>query len=156
MNWDAIGAIAELLGAIGVIASLIYLATQSRQNTETVRSAAVESAADRFAENNRVAALNLDLAELLESGHSDYEALSIVQKRRYRSFQIAVLRDHETIFLHHRNGLITDSHWEGFANSLRYQARRPGVQHVWQQTRLIFSPEFREFIDGVVEGELDA
>jgi hypothetical protein len=28
MNWDAIGAIAELLGAIGVIASLIYLARQ--------------------------------------------------------------------------------------------------------------------------------
>ncbi len=30
MNWDAIGAIAELLGAVGVIASLIYLATQIR------------------------------------------------------------------------------------------------------------------------------
>jgi hypothetical protein len=28
MNWDAIGAIAELLGAIGVIASFVYLATQ--------------------------------------------------------------------------------------------------------------------------------
>ena len=28
MNWDAIGAIAELLGAVGVIASLVYLATQ--------------------------------------------------------------------------------------------------------------------------------
>ena len=32
MNWDAIGAIAELAGAIGVIASLIYLARQIRQN----------------------------------------------------------------------------------------------------------------------------
>ena len=30
MNWDAIGAIAELLGAIGVIASLLYLARQMR------------------------------------------------------------------------------------------------------------------------------
>ena len=34
MNWDAIGAVAELLGAIGVIASLAYLATQIRQNRE--------------------------------------------------------------------------------------------------------------------------
>ncbi len=33
MNWDAIGAIAELLGAIGVIASLVYLARQMSQNT---------------------------------------------------------------------------------------------------------------------------
>ncbi len=38
MNWDAIGAIAELLGAIGVIGSLVYLATQIRQNTTTVRA----------------------------------------------------------------------------------------------------------------------
>jgi len=46
MNWEAIGAIAELLGAIGVIVSLIYLATQIRhsreqmeQNTRAMRAA---------------------------------------------------------------------------------------------------------------------
>ena len=38
MNWDAFGALAELLGAIGVVASLIYLATQVRQNSRHVRS----------------------------------------------------------------------------------------------------------------------
>ena len=40
MNWDAIGAIAERLGAIGVVVSLLYLATQIRQNTKSVRAAA--------------------------------------------------------------------------------------------------------------------
>ncbi len=34
MNWDAIGAIAELLGAIGVIGSLVYLATQLKASTQ--------------------------------------------------------------------------------------------------------------------------
>ena len=45
MNWDAIGAIAETLGAVGVIASLVYLAEQIRhsraqmsQNTKAVRA----------------------------------------------------------------------------------------------------------------------
>ena len=46
MNWDAIGAIAETLGAVGVIASLVYLATQIRQNTSTVRSSAASSLAE--------------------------------------------------------------------------------------------------------------
>ena len=36
MNWDAIGAIAELLGAIGVIASLVYLGSQIRQSREQI------------------------------------------------------------------------------------------------------------------------
>ena len=33
MNWDAIGASAEMLAAIGVIISLVYLAVQMRLNT---------------------------------------------------------------------------------------------------------------------------
>ena len=37
MNWDAIGAIAELLGAIGVIASLVYLARTIRQSREHIQ-----------------------------------------------------------------------------------------------------------------------
>ena len=37
MNWDAIGAIAEMLEAVGVIASLVYLATHIRQSREQVR-----------------------------------------------------------------------------------------------------------------------
>ena len=35
MNWDVIGAIAELLGAIGVLLTLLYLAAQIRQNTRS-------------------------------------------------------------------------------------------------------------------------
>jgi len=35
MDWEAIGAIAELLGALGVILSLLYLAAQIRTNTES-------------------------------------------------------------------------------------------------------------------------
>lgn len=33
MNWDAVGALAELIGAVAVIATLIYLSIQIRQNT---------------------------------------------------------------------------------------------------------------------------
>ena len=37
MNWDAVGAIAELLAAIGALAALIYLPLQLRHNTEARR-----------------------------------------------------------------------------------------------------------------------
>jgi hypothetical protein len=33
MNWEAIGAIGEVLGALAVIVTLVYLAVQIRQNT---------------------------------------------------------------------------------------------------------------------------
>ena len=34
MNWDAVGAIAEVIGAIAIFVSLVYLAVQIRQSTQ--------------------------------------------------------------------------------------------------------------------------
>ena len=38
MNWDAIGAIGEIVGALAVLATLIYLAIQVRQNSVLQRA----------------------------------------------------------------------------------------------------------------------
>ena len=43
VNWEAIGALAELAGALGVIASLIYLSVQIRSNTKQLKFAAMQS-----------------------------------------------------------------------------------------------------------------
>lgn len=40
LNWEALGSMAELLGAIGVIATLIYLSAQIRQNSNQLRGVA--------------------------------------------------------------------------------------------------------------------
>ena len=48
MNWDAIGAIAETLGAIGVITSLVYLAVQIRQNSKHIESSIYQTTNDVF------------------------------------------------------------------------------------------------------------
>ena len=43
MNWDAAGAIGEIIGAIAVFLTLAYLAIQIRQNTNAVRTTALDS-----------------------------------------------------------------------------------------------------------------
>ena len=40
MDWQAIQAVAELVAAVGVILSLVYLSRQVRQNTHSIRTAA--------------------------------------------------------------------------------------------------------------------
>jgi hypothetical protein len=42
MNWEALGASAELLGAIGVIVTLLYLAAQIRQSLKDTRAEALQ------------------------------------------------------------------------------------------------------------------
>jgi hypothetical protein len=43
MNWDAIGAIGDLVSGLGVIVTLGYLAAQIRQNTRSVQGSATQA-----------------------------------------------------------------------------------------------------------------
>jgi hypothetical protein len=61
MNWEAIGASAELLAAVGVIISLLYLAAQIRQNTASVRASTFQAFTNESAETARLGLLNQDL-----------------------------------------------------------------------------------------------
>ncbi|MDA1372383.1 MAG: hypothetical protein O2971_16680 [Proteobacteria bacterium] len=56
MNWEAIGAIGEILGAFAVVATLVYLATQIRYAKEAA------SDANRIARATGVREFNLAMA----------------------------------------------------------------------------------------------
>ena len=43
MDWNAIGAIGEVCGAVAVVITLIYLSRQLRENTKSIRLQSVES-----------------------------------------------------------------------------------------------------------------
>jgi len=46
MNWEAVGAVGEILGAIAVLITLGYLAVQIRQNTRAMKTSALSSLHD--------------------------------------------------------------------------------------------------------------
>ena len=48
MNWDAIGAIGETVGAFAVVATLIYLAIQTKQTREAVQAGGTLSTMEIF------------------------------------------------------------------------------------------------------------
>ena len=96
MNWDAIGAVAELLGAIGVILSLLYLAAQIRQNSRATR---VET--ERYlneAWNTVQADLGNDerTAEIVNRGFENYQALAGAEKGVFHSRVSRVLNHQYT------------------------------------------------------------
>jgi hypothetical protein len=62
MNWDTITGGAEVLGALAVLITLVYLSRQIRQNTEEIRSANYHGVTDSFNEINLAVAGDADLA----------------------------------------------------------------------------------------------
>ena len=66
MSLETINAVAQLIAAIGVIASLFYLAAQIRQNTRSMRAMVVDSLSHSIADLIRPAA---EVPELMRAVH---------------------------------------------------------------------------------------
>jgi hypothetical protein len=81
MNWDAIIAVAEILGVIAVIASLIYLAAQVRQSTAVARAAMVHATSELWASYGQMLASDGELADIYLRGVNG-EQLSPVETLR--------------------------------------------------------------------------
>ncbi len=83
MNWDAIGAIGEILGAIAVLGTLIYVAAQIRQNTASVTTATYESLVSGVTDINLVVVGNPEVASILARGAVDPHSLDADEALRY-------------------------------------------------------------------------
>ena len=73
MNWEAIGAVGEVVGAAGVIASLVYLAVQIRQNTRSVRRTSARQSSEKNALALRALA---DYSDLFSGNHMGLDRIA--------------------------------------------------------------------------------
>src|SRR5262245_2422184 len=71
MNWDAIGAIGQVLGSVAVFITLGYLALQMRQNTQALHSNASDQAMGQASAFRRTIMANPDLARILVEASSN-------------------------------------------------------------------------------------
>lgn len=75
--------VAEVISAVAVVASLIYLAIQVRENTMLSAQEAVSSAIAEFNEFDRLIAVNADLASIIMRGEQGSSSLSAKEQRRF-------------------------------------------------------------------------
>lgn len=146
MSWDAIGAIAELLGAIGVIISLGYLAHQIRHNTRSVRAASYQSWFASYDSFSNLLIGSAELEALLQRAASDPQALTPDERRRFLGLLRRGFRQFESLYYQHREGMIDRDLFEGWLSIYARSAQGPMFKEFWDADQSIFSPAFREFV----------
>ena len=152
MNWEAIGSIAEALGAVGVVVSLIYLATQIRQNTAAIRAGTAQQVTNRAGEIAQSIAMNPSTTELRYRGLRDPDSLSEEETRQFGGLMLAVFRAYENAAYQFRGGFLDPGEWSGLHNNLSSTVEQPGFAAWWTRTgRRGFSPEFQSLVDEIVQ-----
>ena len=97
MDWGAIGAIGEILGAIAVVATLLYLAKQTRVNTRAVISTSRSASTIAISEIDRSIAQDPELAKLvyksMQAENSDWDELEWFQFTNFARSLVYVYED---------------------------------------------------------------
>src|ERR1051326_250171 len=83
MNWEAINAIAQAIGAFGVVASLWYLGVQVHRSTRVAKIAAQDSAASALRDVTKPYMENAELARIWQVGLENLSALSPEDQSRF-------------------------------------------------------------------------
>ena len=99
MNWEAYGATAEMLGALAVIISLLYLASQVRQNTATSRFSRYDSFVHTIIDVRTSIADNETLSRVWEIGMRAPSELNEVESVQLRLLFYNAIQTMESLHL---------------------------------------------------------
>src|SRR5437899_7368152 len=149
INCDAISAIAQLVGSIAVVFSVLYLALQVHQSTRVAKLATQDAAAAALRDVTKPLMQNAELKRIWRIGLEDLGALSVEERARFFHAAYQFLKAFETIHFHYVYGLMDKQLFEGWHGLLRHYIAAPGMAHYWNLRPEVFSERFRKFVNSL-------
>jgi hypothetical protein len=150
MNWEAIGAVGEVVGAAGVIISLLYLAVQIRGDARAKRAATTHDLSVATADALLAIANNPGLAEVYFRGIHDHASLDGAELPRFSALLGFMCRGWEDEFFQWREGHFDSRLWRGFDAAIDDFFAFPGVQTWWRTRSHWYSEPFQSLVEGKI------
>lgn len=148
MNWEAVTAIAESIGVIGVIVSLVYLAIQVRHSNQVADDAAFKTTLELSISSHHEMIEGAN-GDAVIKGLVDYEELKGREKLVFDSVMASWFTVVASALFSKDLGFIDDKHTETLANILRTRFfPYSGIHAWWAESKGMFSPEAQSWFEG--------
>lgn len=149
MNLTEFASIAEIISAVGVIATLFFLAVELRKNTTATRQQSYHNIVSRR-------------ATLFHDGISkDRESIEIFAKglnagdldeldaQRYLLAMVNILSHFQDVYMEYQSGIVEQSVWDAERRVLAALSGQPGFMNLWRELNQYFLPEFIEEVNEI-------
>lgn len=151
MNWDAISAVAEILGSLTVIGTIFYLAIQVGHAAAVAKATTQQATAQMSID---VGALTLD-SQILSSASrkaTTGEELNPEELSNYTRWVWVRMRVAENAYYQYRQGLLEPEAWRGYS-ALIIAHIGPGtvVEPYWGRVSLSYPQSFVDEVERVLE-----
>lgn len=156
MNWDAIAAVGEIVGALAVLLTLAYLARQVKQANRQNLLTSFQHTYDSINQFLQSTLASADVAEIVVRGRRSYEALTPAERLRFDHFHLIVLNIVEShLFQVERTADALEKEYRSWAREnmkvvVQAYYAFPGTRTLWSHMAPFFEPNVRDFVTGVL------
>ncbi len=139
--------VAEIVGALAIVLSLIFVGLEIRDSTRVTTLTL-----DRVLDQQNLA-LNLaitnsaDFAELLVRGELDRDGLNTAERARFDNYCLSRFGAYENIVDDFAAGFIADDDYDVWAGHFKYRFDKPGYRQFWIEYRSHYFASFRAWAD---------
>jgi hypothetical protein len=155
MTLQEIANIGEILGATGVIASLIFVGWQIRSNTRTTRMRMHEQVTHTFLSFLNSVLLDPDAFSAgLQSTDKNFADLEDAQKLFFFGTLLGLFKHFELMYVQQSQGVMDQETWDAWSEHIRMYYHQPGVKTWWNLRKATFIPGFRNYLESSAQSEM--
>jgi hypothetical protein len=155
VNWDAVGALAELAGAVGVVVTLGYLASQIRQNSKLLRASTTASSNEVQTHMTALLAQDPEAARIFWDGLADRDSLSEPDRRRFDPLLTLFLQPIRQQYQFERDGIGSAEEWAYQTQGLAWVFEQRGARQWWRAWSGQYPQGFRDVVDCLIRERPD-
>jgi len=153
INWEAAGAIGEIIGAAAVVATLVYLAVQIRQSSKISSLQASQHVLEGAAELQVRIAEDEELRRIFGAGCRSYESLDRDDRQRFYAIVGEHLMRYEVQTQMHEAGMLNDDNFAAATRGIVRLLSQPGAREVCERATAagVPSKRFEAVISSLLE-----
>ena len=142
--------VAEVVGQLAVVVSLVYVGVQVEQNTRAIQTETTQSLYLQGAERVVPVLENAEVAELLIRASRAPERLSPSDSLRYHYFLNLQLNEFEAAFTALRRGTMDVQVGQGWLRNMGPWSCLPDAERYWRAVSQLYDPDFRLELDSAI------
>lgn len=153
MTLEQASLVAQIVSALAVIASLIFVGFQLRQATAAIRASSSQAHSELYTTLVQSIIDHDDFARIWSTGLSDPTALKQEEWVRFVAYASALFRLYESSRVQWLHGRLDDEHWHAVEQQAISFAAQPGLVAAWALRGHWYSEDFRKWFEGLVPCE---
>jgi hypothetical protein len=153
MSLEQLSLVAEIVSAIAIVITLVYLALQIKDSARSSRSAAVTDATTAMQAFYQELGSNPATSKLFLEAVTNPDALSQQDQFQFLMLMHSCFLGFQRSFFLAREGTLDVALRDSIGTAMHAVNRMPGMHLYWRQRKAYFQPEFVEWVEGLLARE---